>query len=46
MILARENAEIASEGADLVYHMMVLLEATGLSIDDVLAVLEERHNLG
>lgn len=46
LILAQDSTEIASEAADLLYHTMVLLEAVDLSIDDVLAVLEERHNLG
>lgn len=46
LILARDNAEIASEGADLIYHMMVLLEAAGMSIDDVVTVLQERHTQG
>ena len=46
LILARDNGEIVSEGADLVYHMMVLLEAAGLSIDDVITVLRERYTRG
>jgi phosphoribosyl-AMP cyclohydrolase / phosphoribosyl-ATP pyrophosphohydrolase len=32
------------EAADLLYHLLVLLAATGLELADVVAVLEERHN--
>lgn len=32
------------EAADLLYHYLVLLEAKGYSLDEVIAVLEERHN--
>ncbi len=45
-ILASDPAEMRSEAADLVYHMMVLLEAEGLRIDDVLAELDRRHQNG
>ncbi|MBC5991790.1 bifunctional phosphoribosyl-AMP cyclohydrolase/phosphoribosyl-ATP diphosphatase HisIE [Pontibacter cellulosilyticus] len=31
------------EAADLLYHLLVLLAATGLELKDVVAVLEERH---
>lgn len=31
------------EAADLLYHLLVLLSATGLELKDVVAVLEERH---
>ena len=31
------------EAADLLYHMLVLLNASGTSLADVAAVLEERH---
>jgi phosphoribosyl-AMP cyclohydrolase / phosphoribosyl-ATP pyrophosphohydrolase len=31
------------EAADLLYHLLVLLAATGLELADVVAVLEERH---
>lgn len=34
--------DLTSEAADLIYHLMVLLEARGQSIEDVLAVLESR----
>lgn len=32
------------EAADLLYHLLVLLSATGLELKDVVKVLEERHN--
>ena len=35
--------EMASEAADLLFHMLVLLADAGLSLDDALAVLRERH---
>ncbi|WP_161887788.1 bifunctional phosphoribosyl-AMP cyclohydrolase/phosphoribosyl-ATP diphosphatase HisIE [Pontibacter russatus] len=31
------------EAADLLYHLLVLLSATGLELKDVVKVLEERH---
>ncbi len=31
------------EAADLMYHLLVLLAATGLELKDVVAVLQERH---
>jgi phosphoribosyl-ATP pyrophosphohydrolase/phosphoribosyl-AMP cyclohydrolase len=31
------------EAADLLYHLLVLLAATGLELKDVVAVLQERH---
>ena len=31
------------EAADLLYHLLVLLAATGMELKDVVAVLEERH---
>lgn len=40
---AGDNAELASEAADLLFHLIVLLRAKGLSLADALAVLERRH---
>lgn len=31
------------EAADLLYHLLVLLSATGLELKDIVAVLQERH---
>jgi phosphoribosyl-ATP pyrophosphohydrolase/phosphoribosyl-AMP cyclohydrolase len=39
---AGAETELASEAADLVYHLLVLLKARGLSLQDVLDVLETR----
>ena len=41
---AGDREEVANEAADLVYHLLVLLRAAGLSLGDVLAVLESRHS--
>jgi phosphoribosyl-ATP pyrophosphohydrolase len=46
VILARSGAELTSEAADLIYHLMVLLESQDLGIQDVVAVLRERHASG
>jgi phosphoribosyl-ATP pyrophosphohydrolase len=43
LILARSKEEMIYEAADLIYHLMVLLSAEGLSIDEVLAELARRH---
>ena len=42
LILAREPDEVVYEAADLIYHMLVLLEALGLDYRLVLAELEKR----
>ncbi len=39
---AGDEAELASEAADLIYHLLVLLKARGLSLQHVLDVLESR----
>jgi len=39
---AGDAAELASEAADLIYHLLVLLKARGLSSQDVLDVLAQR----
>lgn len=39
---AGDEAELASEAADLIYHLLVLLKARGLSSQDVLDVLAAR----
>ncbi len=43
LILAVERGEIVYEAADLIYHMMVLLEESGIHIDEVLAELRKRE---
>lgn len=39
----RDRAELTWEVADLFFHVMVLLREQDVSLDEVLAVLEERH---
>ena len=38
-----DDAQLLGEGADLIYHLIVLLRARGLSVRDVEAVLEQRR---
>lgn len=38
-----DKAELICESADLVYHLMVLLQDQGLSFSDVIDKLKERH---
>ena len=40
---AETSDRLASESADLLYHLLVLLEARRVPLDDVLRVLEERE---
>jgi phosphoribosyl-AMP cyclohydrolase / phosphoribosyl-ATP pyrophosphohydrolase len=40
---AEDGPRLASESADLLYHLLVLLEARGVPLDDVLRELEERE---
>jgi phosphoribosyl-ATP pyrophosphohydrolase/phosphoribosyl-AMP cyclohydrolase len=41
--LAAGNAkDVAAESADLLYHLLVLLEASGVELRDVMAVLHDR----
>ena len=42
LILATERKDVVYESADLIYHLMVLLEAKGIPVDEVLAELEGR----
>ncbi|WP_339279206.1 bifunctional phosphoribosyl-AMP cyclohydrolase/phosphoribosyl-ATP diphosphatase HisIE [Paenibacillus sp. FSL W8-1187] len=38
-----DNEELRAEAGDLLFHLMVLLRERGLPLDDVMAVLRERH---
>lgn len=40
--VAGDNKEVCEEGADLIYHLAVLLHARGLTLEDVAAVLAAR----
>ena len=43
MAAVSENDDaLKNEAADLLYHLMVLLEARGVSLEEVLTVLEDR----
>jgi phosphoribosyl-AMP cyclohydrolase / phosphoribosyl-ATP pyrophosphohydrolase len=39
---AEDDARVAAESADLVYHLLVLLQARGVTLDAVLRELEQR----
>jgi phosphoribosyl-ATP pyrophosphohydrolase len=41
-----DKAHITSESADLLYHLLVMLEATGVSLADVMAELVRRKGVG
>ena len=41
----RDKAHVTSESADLLYHLLVLLEATGVKLADVMAELERRQGM-
>jgi len=38
-----DRAELVEEAADLLYHLLVLLRASGVSLEDVTKTLENRH---
>ena len=40
--LQEDKERVASEAADLLYHLLVVLEARGVTLADVEAVLEKR----
>ncbi len=44
LVLARSKEDLIYESADLIYHLMVLLESEGLKIQDVLLELKKRHS--
>jgi len=41
--VAGDRDELTEEVADLLYHLLVLLQASGLSLQDVVQTLESRH---
>ena len=41
--VAGERDELGNEAADLLYHLLVLLHASGLKLEDVVKILESRH---
>ena len=40
-----DSAALTREGADVLYHFLVMLTASGLTLDDVLAELERREGV-
>lgn len=40
--LAEDDAALRNEAADLIFHLLVLLESRRIGIDDVLEVLDKR----
>lgn len=44
--VAQDDAALAGEAADLLYHLLVLLRARGLSLTDATTVLRQRHRQG
>jgi len=40
--LAQDKSDLLEESADLIFHLLILLEDAGLSLKDVLTVLEKR----
>jgi phosphoribosyl-ATP pyrophosphohydrolase len=43
--VSEDDDALRAEAADLLYHLLVLLESRAIAIDDVLAVLEKRMGL-
>ena len=41
--MKHDNDELTNESADLLYHLTVLLQRQGLSLDDVVSCLQGRH---
>jgi phosphoribosyl-ATP pyrophosphohydrolase/phosphoribosyl-AMP cyclohydrolase len=41
--VSQDDTALLGEAADLVYHLLVLLRARGLSLADVVAELARRH---
>jgi phosphoribosyl-ATP pyrophosphohydrolase/phosphoribosyl-AMP cyclohydrolase len=43
VVAALEDERLAEETADLLYHLLVLLEGRGVGVEEVARVLDERH---
>jgi phosphoribosyl-ATP pyrophosphohydrolase/phosphoribosyl-AMP cyclohydrolase len=43
VVAALEGERLAEESADLLYHLLVLLEGRGVGVEEVAKVLDERH---
>jgi phosphoribosyl-ATP pyrophosphohydrolase len=44
--VANNKADTTAEAADVLYHFLVLLQATGISPDDVMVELKRREGTG
>jgi len=44
--VAEDNDRVKAEAADLIFHLLVLLNCRNLTLDDVIAELEARHKAG
>lgn len=40
--VSRDKSELTKEAADVLYHLLVLLRASGVALDDVMAELDAR----
>ena len=40
--VSRDRAELVKESADVLYHLLVLLRASGVTLDEVMAELDAR----
>lgn len=40
-----DRAELTSEAADVLYHLLVMLAARDVALDDVLAILDQRMGM-
>jgi len=41
--VSETESRLTEEAADLLFHLMLLLQLKGLTLNDVIAVLESRH---
>ncbi len=41
--VVQDDATLRGEAADLIFHLLVLLRARGIGLDEVVALLQERH---
>ena len=41
--VAQQDADVAGEAADLLYHLLVLLRSCGMALENAVAVLQTRH---
>jgi len=43
--IGQDDAALKAEAADLIYHLLVLLESRGIALEQVLRVLEQRMGM-